>query len=157
MRARGWDYVDVVIVSGDAYVDHPSFGTAVIGRLLESEGLRKVVDFGEWWAERTGGLPLPLGGNIIRRDLGPELITRLSRLLHDSIAYGLTHREAAVTHAMQYGRGLDRSDTDTFVGMYVNHYTVDCGELVPVAAQKLLDLGYEAGIVPRRVNMEFIR
>ena len=73
------------------------------------EGLRKLVDFGEWWADRTDGLPLPLGGNIIRRDLGPELISRLSTLLHDSIAYGLTHRADAVTHAMQYGRGLDRT------------------------------------------------
>ena len=94
----------------------------------EQEGLRKLVDFGEWWAERTGGLPLPLGGNVIRRDLGPELIARLSRLLHDSIAYGLEHRDEAVTHAMQYGRGLDRSSTDTFVGMYVNDLTLDYGE-----------------------------
>jgi 1,4-dihydroxy-6-naphthoate synthase len=94
----------------------------------EQEGLRKLVDFGEWWAERTGGLPLPLGGNVIRRDLGPELIARLSTLLHDSIAYGLNHRADAVTHAMKYGRGLDRSSTDTFVGMYVNDLTLDYGE-----------------------------
>ena len=77
-----------------------------------SEGLHKVVDFGEWWADRTGGLPLPLGGNVIRRDLGPVLIARISRMLHDSIAYALDHREEAVQYAMQFGRGLDREKTD---------------------------------------------
>ena len=112
------------------------------------EGLRKVVDFGEWWAERTGGLPLPLGGNVIRRDLGPELISRLSRLLHDSIAYGLTHREEAVTHAMQYGRGLDRTATDTFVGMYVNDLTLDYGERGRTAVLRLLGEAAEKGLIP---------
>jgi len=114
----------------------------------ESEGLRKLVDFGEWWAERTGGLPLPLGGNIIRRDLGEALITRLSRLLHDSIAYGLTHRQDAVTHAMQYGRGLDRKDTDTFVGMYVNDLTLDYGERGRTAVLRLLGEAAEKGLIP---------
>ena len=112
------------------------------------EGLRKLVDFGEWWAERTGGLPLPLGGNIIRRDLGPELISRLSTLLHDSIAYGLKHRSDAVTHAMQYGRGLDRSDTDTFVGMYVNDLTLDYGERGRTAVLRLLGEAAQKGLIP---------
>jgi 1,4-dihydroxy-6-naphthoate synthase len=112
------------------------------------EGLRKLVDFGEWWAERTGGLPLPLGGNVIRRDLGPELITRLSRLLHDSIAYGLNHRADAVTHAMQYGRGLDRGATDTFVGMYVNELTLDYGERGRTAVLRLLGEAAEKGLIP---------
>ena len=84
------------------------------------EGLKKIVDLGEWWADRTGGLPLPLGGNVIRRDLGSAAIARLSRLLHDSIAYALDHREDAVGYAMQFGRGLDRRRTDRFVGMYVD-------------------------------------
>src|SRR3954463_11171327 len=75
-------------------------------------GLRKIVDLGEWWAERTGGLPLPLGGNVVRRDLGPDAIGKLSRLLRDSIAYGLSHRDEAVRYAMQFGRGLDRAKTD---------------------------------------------
>jgi 1,4-dihydroxy-6-naphthoate synthase len=114
----------------------------------EQEGLRKIVDFGEWWAQRTGGLPLPLGGNVIRRDLGPELISRLSRLLHDSIAFGLTHRSDAVTHAMQYGRGLDRSSTDTFVGMYVNDLTLDYGERGRTAVLRLLGEAAEKGLVP---------
>ncbi len=112
------------------------------------EGLRKLVDFGEWWADRTGGLPLPLGGNIIRRDLGPELISRLSTLLHDSIAYGLQHRSDAVTHAMQYGRGLDRSDTDTFVGMYVNDLTLDYGERGRTAVLRLLGEAAQKGLIP---------
>ena len=112
------------------------------------EGLRKLVDFGEWWADRTGGLPLPLGGNIIRRDLGPELISRLSTLLHDSIAYGLKHRADAVTHAMQYGRGLDRADTDTFVGMYVNDLTLDYGERGRTAVLRLLGEASEKGLIP---------
>jgi 1,4-dihydroxy-6-naphthoate synthase len=112
------------------------------------EGLRKLVDFGEWWADRTGGLPLPLGGNIIRRDLGAELIARLSTLLHDSIAYGLTHRADAVTHAMQYGRGLGRGETDTFVGMYVNDLTLDYGERGRTAVLRLLGEASEKGLIP---------
>ena len=92
------------------------------------EGLQKIVDLGEWWAEHTGGLPLPLGGNIIRRDLGPEMIAKVSKMLHDSIAYALSHREEAVEYALQFGRGLDRERTDTFVGMYVNDLTLSYGE-----------------------------
>ncbi len=112
------------------------------------EGLQKVLDLGVWWAERTGGLPLPLGGNVIRRDLGPEMISRLSRLLHDSIAYGLSHRADAVTHAMQYGRGLDRGDTDTFVGMYVNDLTLDYGERGRTAVLRLLGEAAEKALIP---------
>ena len=120
----------------------------------EQEGLRSLVDFGKWWAERTDGLPLPLGGNIIRRDLGPELISRLSGLLHDSIAYGLAHRSDAVTHAMQYGRGLDRKETDTFVGMYVNDLTLDYGERGRTAVLRLLGEASEKGLIPP-VNVVF--
>src|SRR5215218_4457220 len=94
----------------------------------QDEGLRKIVDLGEWWSERTGGLPLPLGGNIIRRDLGAEMITKVSKLLHDSIAYALSHRPEAVEYAEQFGRGLDREKTDKFVGMYVNDLTLGYGE-----------------------------
>lgn len=114
----------------------------------EAEGLRKLVDLGEWWAERTGGLPLPLGGNVIRRDLGPGLIARLSTLLHDSIAYGLEHRTEAVTHAMQFGRGLDREKTDAFVGMYVNELTLDYGERGREAVRRLLTESAEQGLIP---------
>ena len=86
----------------------------------QDEGLRSLVNFGEWWAARTGGLPLPLGGNVIRRDLGPELVAKVSRILRASIAYSLTHRDEALDYALTYGRGLDRAKADEFVGMYVN-------------------------------------
>src|SRR6266850_1920957 len=121
----------------------------------EDEGLRKIVDLGEWWADRTGGLPLPLGGNVIRRDLGTAAISTLSRLLRDSIAYGLEHREEAVDYAMQFGRGLDRKRTDRFVGMYVNGLTLDYGERGREAVRRLLDDSQAAGLLPKRVEVEF--
>ena len=118
-------------------------------------GLRKVVDLGEWWADRTGGLPLPLGGNVIRRDLGPEMIRRVSKLLHDSIAYALSHREEAVKYAQQFGRGLDPARTDTFVGMYVNELTLGYGERGTRAVQRLMADAYDAGLIPNPVRVEF--
>ena len=120
-----------------------------------AEGLKKIVDLGEWWADRTGGLPLPLGGNVIRRDLGPAAISALSRLLHDSIAYGLAHRDEAVSHAMQYGRGLDRARTDKFVGMYVNDLTLDYGDRGREAIHRLLGDAHKAGLLPKPVTVEF--
>jgi 1,4-dihydroxy-6-naphthoate synthase len=119
------------------------------------EGLAKIVDLGEWWAERTGGLPLPLGGNAIRRDLGPQAIATLSRMLRDSIAYGLAHRDEGVRYAMQFGRGLDRQRTDRFVGMYVNDLTLDYGERGREAVRRLLGDAAAAGLVPQHVKVEF--
>ena len=119
------------------------------------DGLRKVVDLGEWWAERTGGLPLPLGGNIIRRDLGPDMISRISRMLHDSIAYALSHREAAVEYALQFGRGLDRDRTDRFVGMYVNDLTLSYGDRGKRGLERLMSEAFEKGLIPERVRVEF--
>jgi 1,4-dihydroxy-6-naphthoate synthase len=119
------------------------------------EGLRKIVDLGEWWAERTGGLPLPLGGNIIRRDLGPDMIRKVSKLLHDSIAYALSHRAEAVTYAETFGRGLDREKTDRFVGMYVNQLTLGYGERGRKAVELLMTEAFEKGLVPNRVPVEF--
>ncbi len=119
------------------------------------EGLQKMVDLGEWWADRTGGLPLPLGGNAIRRDLGPEAIREVSRLLHDSIAYALSHREDAVQYALQFGRGLDKPRTDTFVGMYVNQLTLDYGDRGRAAVERLFSEAFEKGLIPRRVPVEF--
>jgi len=119
------------------------------------DGLRKVVDLGEWWAERTGGLPLPLGGNIIRRDLGPDMILRISRMLHDSIAYALSHREAAVEYALQFGRGLDRARTDRFVGMYVNDLTLSYGDRGKRGLERLMSEAFEKGLIPERVSVEF--
>jgi 1,4-dihydroxy-6-naphthoate synthase len=121
----------------------------------QDEGLRKIVDLGEWWAERTGGLPLPLGGNIIRRDLGPDMISKVSKLLHDSIAYALAHRHEAVEYALQFGRGLDRAKTDRFVGMYVNDLTLAYGDRGRSALERLLSDAFERGLIPQRVRVEF--
>jgi 1,4-dihydroxy-6-naphthoate synthase len=114
-----------------------------------------VVDLGEWWAQRTGGLPLPLGGNIIRRDLGADTIARVSRLLHDSIAYALSHRPEAVEYALQFGRGLDRTRTDRFVGMYVNDLTLAYGERGRLGLERLMAEAFERGLIPRAVPVEF--
>lgn len=121
----------------------------------EDEGLKKIVDLGEWWADRTGGLPLPLGGNIIRRDLGPEMIAKVSKMLHDSIAYALSHRDAAVEYAIQFGRGLDRVKTDRFVGMYVNQLTLSYGDRGRQAVERLMTDAFERGLIPQRVPVEF--
>jgi 1,4-dihydroxy-6-naphthoate synthase len=120
-------------------------------------GLRSVVDLGVWWKEETGG-PLPLGGNGIRRDLDPELKRRLCRLLTESINYGLDNRQEALEYAVRYARGLedDPVRSDRFVGMYVNDWTRDYGRAGRRAVQLLLDRGYEAGILPSRVEAEFI-
>ena len=121
----------------------------------QSQGLHKVVDLGEWWKGETG-LPLPLGGNVIRKDLGPDLMRRVSRLLHESIRYGLAHRADALAHAMQYGRDLDASLADRFVGMYVNHWTLDYGEPGRQAVRLLLRRGHERGILPVPIEPEFV-
>ncbi|UCF40034.1 MAG: ABC transporter substrate-binding protein [Gemmatimonadota bacterium] len=125
------------------------------GQLTYSQGgLCLWVDMGEWWFEETG-LPLPLGGNAIRRDLGEELMRAISRDLRASIVYGLEHREEALDYAMRYARGLDRALADEFVGMYVNDYTVDYGEKGRRAVQTLLARGADAGIIPHQVPVTF--
>jgi 1,4-dihydroxy-6-naphthoate synthase len=121
-----------------------------------ADGLQKIVDLGEWWFDRTGGLPLPLGGNIIRRDLGPETMRRVSKMLHDSIAYALSHREEAVAYAQQFGRGLDRQDTDRFVGMYVNALTLDYGDRGRAALTRFFGEAHQRGLIPKPVAVEFV-
>ncbi|HVW05770.1 MAG TPA: MqnA/MqnD/SBP family protein [Vicinamibacterales bacterium] len=123
----------------------------------KADGLHKIVDLGEWWFERTGGLPLPLGGNIIRRDLGPEMMARVSKMLHDSIAHALSHRAEAVEYAQQFGRGLDRGDTDRFVGMYVNQLTLDYGPRGRAALERFFAEAFEKALIPRRVPVEFVQ
>jgi 1,4-dihydroxy-6-naphthoate synthase len=126
------------------------------GQLTFAErGLHLIADLGEWWFEETG-LPLPLGGNVVRKDLGIEVIDKISRHLRASIAYGLEHRASALDHAMQYARGLDRGKADTFVGMYVNDWTLDYGDRGRAAVREFLDRGAEAGIVTRRVDVQFV-
>lgn len=118
-------------------------------------GLHLLLDLGVWWFEDTG-LPLPLGGNIVRKDLGEELTKKISRHLRASIAYGLDHREAALDHSMQYARGLARTKADEFVGMYVNEWTLDYGEKGKKAVQLLLDRGAKSGIITKNVQVEFV-
>jgi 1,4-dihydroxy-6-naphthoate synthase len=121
----------------------------------QKQGLNLVVDLGCWWHDQTG-LPLPLGGNAIRRDLGPIAMKEVTELLRESIRYGLDHRKEALKHAEQYGRDLDEARTDKFVGMYVNDWTIDFGQRGREAVATLLDRGYRAGIIPNPVQLEFI-
>jgi 1,4-dihydroxy-6-naphthoate synthase len=122
----------------------------------QDEGLSKLVDLGEWWASRTGGLPLPLGGNIVRRDLGSEAMEKVSRILHASIAHALDHREQALQYAKQYGRGLDHDRTDRFVGMYVNGLTLDYGERGRSAVRRFFDEAWDKRLIPSPVRLEFV-
>ena len=126
------------------------------GQLTYAEdGLRKIVDLGHWWAERTDGLPLPLGGNVIRRDLGTQTIAKVSRMLRESIAYGLEHRAEALEYAEQFGRGLDRDRTDKFVGMYVNQLTLDYGDRGRSAVIRMFDEAHKMGIISHPVKIDF--
>jgi 1,4-dihydroxy-6-naphthoate synthase len=119
-------------------------------------GLHNVIDLGKWFKTKYG-LPLPLGGNALRRDLEEGVKLEVSRVMRESIQYSLDHREEALNYAMQFARDLDPAMADKFVGMYVNHFTVDGGELIPRAAQKLLDLGFEAGLIPHKTILEVVR
>ena len=120
-----------------------------------AKGLRLVADMGVWWYDETG-LPLPLGGNVVRKDLGKELIETISNHLHASIAFGLDHRRAALDHSMKFARGLDRQMADTFVGMYVNEWTLDYGQRGREAVRKFLARGVEAGIIGHAVDVTFV-
>jgi 1,4-dihydroxy-6-naphthoate synthase len=121
-----------------------------------ADGLQKVVDLGEWWFDRTGGLPLPLGGNVIRRDLGPALMKQVSQMLHDSIAHALNNRAAAVEYAQTFGRGLDKADTDKFVGMYVNQLTLDYGTRGRAGLERFFKEAFEKKLIPKEVAVEFV-
>jgi 1,4-dihydroxy-6-naphthoate synthase len=120
-----------------------------------ASNLKLIVDLGVWWKDLTG-LPLPLGANGIRRDLGDAQIREVQRLLYDSIKFGLDHRKEALDHALQYGRDLDRSQADKFVGMYVNDWTLDFGPRGREAVALFLKMGYEAGVLPTLVTPEFV-
>ncbi len=122
---------------------------------FRNQGLHLVVDVGVWWQERPG-LPLPLGGNVVRRDLGLETMRQISRLLQESIRYSLAHRDQALTYALQYARDMDRALTDQFVAMYVNDWTLDYGPRGRAAVSRLLEEGHQAGIIPNPVAVEFV-
>jgi 5,8-dihydroxy-2-naphthoate synthase len=122
---------------------------------FQNQGLHLVTDLGVWWQERTG-LPLPLGGNVVRRDLGPETIRQISRLLKESIRYGLAHRDDALAYALRYARDMDRGLADRFVGMYVNDWTLDYGPRGQEAVRRLLEEAHRAGVIPKPVEVEFV-
>jgi len=117
--------------------------------------LQKVIDLGEWWFEKTG-LPLPMGGNVIKRDLGDELMKEVSTYLHKSIKYSLDNRENALAYAMQFARDMDPETADRFVAMWVNDLTLDYTERGREAVRLLLKEGYEKGIIPHETNVEFV-
>lgn len=150
------------VVPFDKIIDAVREGRADAGLLIhegqlfyEKLGLHKVLDLGEWWHARTG-LPLPMGGNAIRRDLGPELMSKVSVCLRESIRYSLEHREDALEYAMQFARDMDTETADRFVAMWVNDLTLDYTERGREAVRRLLTEGYERGIIPKRVEVDFV-
>lgn len=153
---------DYVFVPFDQIIEAVQNGKADAGLLIHEGqlfykelGLDKVLDLGEWWHEKTG-LPLPMGGNAIRRDLGPELMEQVSKHLYRSIQYSMDNREDALAYAMQFARDMSPDVADRFVAMWVNHLTLDYGERGREGVRRLLQEGYEAGIIPNCVNVDFV-
>jgi len=153
---------DTVVVPFDEIMGYVEGGGADVGLVIhegqlthEGEGFHLVGDLGVWWQEDTG-LPLPLGGNVVRRDLGDETVREVARYLKESIRYALDHREEALAYALGYARDLPPELADRFVSMYVNEWTVDYGETGRRAVRALLERGYEAGVIPHRVEVEFV-
>jgi 1,4-dihydroxy-6-naphthoate synthase len=151
-----------VVVPFDEIMDVVKKGDADAGLLIHEgqlfynrRGLHKVLDLGEWWHERTG-LPLPMGGNVIRRDLGEDLMRQVSKHLHESIVYSMENREDALTYAMQFARDMQPELADRFIAMWVNDLTLDYGERGRQAVRRLLDEGHERGIIPHKVDLEFV-
>jgi 1,4-dihydroxy-6-naphthoate synthase len=150
------------VVPFDRILEEVRAGRAEVGLVIHEgqltyggEGLVKVADLGAWWKEETG-LPLPLGGNAVRRDLGAELMARLTRLVRETVTHSLAHRPQALEYAMGFARGMDPGVADRFVGLWVNDMTVEMGERGRRAVQVFLDRGFEAGIVPSRVALDFV-
>lgn len=150
------------VVPFDRILDEVREGRADVGLVIHEgqltyggEGLHKVADLGAWWKEETS-LPLPLGGNAVRRDLGEELMQRLTRLVRETVRFSLAHRQDALAYAMSFARGMDPGVADRFVGMWVNEMTLDCGERGRRAVQELYDRGHAAGVLPRAVRADFV-
>jgi 1,4-dihydroxy-6-naphthoate synthase len=146
----------------DSILDEVEAGRADAGLVIHEgqltyggQGLHRIADLGAWWKEETG-LPLPLGGNAVRRDLGPALMARLTALVRETVLFSLAHRTEALAYAMSFARGMDPSVADRFVGMWVNDMTVDCGPRGRRAVQELLDRGHDAGVIPDRVRVDFV-
>ena len=168
LSCRMWlkDFEHVVVPFDEVLdiVEHGSYhGQSIDAGLVihegqltyESQNLHLVVDLGKWWMEQTG-LPLPLGANGIRKDLGPDVIRDVNRYLYMSIHHGLEHRKSALDYALGWGRGLERDKADTFVGMYVNDWTLDFGDRGRQAVRLLLQRGYESGVITQRIEPEFV-
>jgi 1,4-dihydroxy-6-naphthoate synthase len=154
--------VEAVVVPFDRIGAAVLAGEVEVGLLIHEgqltfaeEGFELWQDLGAWWLEETG-LPLPLGGNVVRRDLGPEVMGQIARDLRASIEYALAHRAPALAHASRFNRGISAEQTDRFVGMYVNRWTVDYGPRGRAAVRLLLDRGHSAGVIPARVEVEFV-
>jgi 1,4-dihydroxy-6-naphthoate synthase len=150
------------VVPFDRILDEVRDGRCEAGLIIHEgqltyrgQGLHRVLDLGEWWKRETG-LPLPLGGNAVRRALGPELMQALTRLVRETVRYSLAHRDDALRYAMSFARGMDTGVADRFVGMWVNDMTVDCGAVGRRAVQTLLDRGHEAGVIPTRAQVDFV-
>lgn len=153
---------EYTVVPFDRIIDAVQKGKADAGLLIhegqlfyKQMGLNKVLDLGEWWYERTG-LPLPMGGNAIRRDLGADLMRKVSKQLHKSIRYSLDNREDALAYAMQFARDMPPELADRFVAMWVNELTLDYGERGKEGVRLLLKEGYEKGIIPNQVEIDFV-
>jgi len=154
--------IEPVVLPFDRIGEAVKAGEVDVGLLIHEgqmtyaeEGFSLWQDLGAWWLAETG-LPLPLGGNVVRRDLGPDVTAQVARDLKASIEYGLAHRTPALAHASRYNRGIDEEKTDRFVGMYVNKWTVDYGPRGREAVRLLLDRGFSAGVIPSRVKVEFV-
>lgn len=151
-----------VVVPFDEIIEAVQSGSVDAGLLIHEGqlfykqlGLDKVLDLGEWWHEKTG-LPLPMGGNVIRRDLGKDLMKQVSKYLHESIVYSMENREDALAYAMQFARDMQPELADRFVAMWVNDLTLDYGDRGRKAVKKLLDEGHKAGIIPNKVKVDFV-
>lgn len=155
--------LDVVECPFDKILEEVAAGAVDAGLIIhegqltyKQMGLKKIIDLGQWWYQETGGLPLPLGGNVVRKDLTTDLIGKLTRMLQDSISYSLEHRDEALSYALKFARGLQNKDeADKFVGMYVNELTVDFGELGKKALIKFFEMAYEKGIIENKLELEF--
>ncbi|HEY0792417.1 MAG TPA: MqnA/MqnD/SBP family protein [Chthoniobacterales bacterium] len=154
--------VDTLVVPFDEIFAYVKAGRADVGLIIHEgqltyadEGFRLVLDLGAWWKGKTG-LPLPLGGNVIRKDLSPELRKELSDILKESILYGLKHRRAGVEHSMPLARGLDLAKADQFIGMYVNDFTLDYGDTGRTAIREFLGQASERKLIPAAVQIEFV-
>jgi Predicted periplasmic solute-binding protein len=155
--------INYVVLPFDQIIDAVKEGKVDAGLIIhegqltyQDEGLKCIVDLGKWWYEKSGGLPLPLGGNVVRKDLGIEVMKEISEILRESIEYSLAHRDEAVEYALKYARGMTKDKADKFIGMYVNDLTVDYGERGKKAIELFLKEAYEKKLIPVLPEITFV-